>query len=262
MTQTPITPNPPGDPAAAQWKDRPFDTLRHKWGEVPGGLLTRRKTADLLRMPDRELLEMWEQSRHESCTGDDGFTTRGWYHQIYKDVLRGKKVMDVGSGMGMDGITFAQHGAEMTFVDIVQSNLDLLKRLCSLMGVTGARFHYMQDTDSLKTLSADYDVIWCQGSLINAPYEIVRGEIQELVKHLTIGGRWIELAYPKERWQRDGSPPLEQWGRVTDGPGTPYMDWYDLDKLRAALSPAELDVVLSFNFHNDDFNWFDLVRRT
>jgi hypothetical protein len=27
------------------------------------------------------------------------------------------------------------------------------------------------------------------------------------------------------------------------------------------LEPAEFDVVLSFNFHNNDFNWFDLIRR-
>ena len=161
----------------------------------------------------------------------------------------------------MDGITFAQHGANMTFVDIVESNLQLLERLCGLLGVDGVRFHHMRDTESLKELPCDYDVVWCQGSLINAPFSVIRDEVQELLNHLKIGGRWIELAYPKERWQRDGSTSFEQWGHITDGPGTPYMEWYDLEKLQAALEPARFDVILAFNYHNDDYNWFDLIRR-
>ncbi len=261
MTQSTAS-NPPPTKLNGDWKTQPFEILRKKWGEVPGGLLTRRKTSELLHLTDSELLQTWRRSLDETRQGPDGFATRGWYHALYKDVLRGKKVVDVGSGLGFDGITFAQAGAQMTFVDIVESNLELLQRLCKLMGVTNARFHYMQDTASLPALPDDYDVIWCQGSLINAPFELVRQEIQELLKHLKIGGRWIELAYPKERWEREGSLPFEKWGEKTDGPGTPYMEWYDLEKLQAALAPAEFEVVLYFNFFNNDFNWFDLIRRS
>ena len=38
------------------------------------------------------------------------------------------------------------------------------------------------------------------------------------------------------------------------------MEWYDLDKLLSRLSPVKFRVVLSFEFHNSDFNWFDLER--
>jgi len=55
--------------------------------------------------------------------------------------------------------------------------------------------------------------------------------------------------------------PFEQWGERTDG-GAPWMEWYDLDKVKAMLSPAQFDVVLYSNFFNDDFNWFDLLRRS
>ena len=74
------------------------------------------------------------------------------------------------------------------------------------------------------------------------------------------GGRWIELAYPKARWERDGKMPFEQWGGKTDG-GAPWVEWYDLDKVLARLYPAKFDVILHFNFHNDDFSWFDLIRK-
>ena len=81
------------------------------------------------------------------------------------------------------------------------------------------------------------------------------------MEHLPVGGRWIELAYPKARWEREGKMPFEQWGERTDG-GAPWMEWYDLDKVKAMLSPAQFDVVLYSNFFNDDFNWFDLLRRS
>jgi SAM-dependent methyltransferase len=176
-------------------------------------------------------------------------------------MLRGKRVMDFGCGLGIDGITFAQHGARVTFVDIVEANVAVTRRLCNSLELVNTDFLYMRELGSLSELRTDYDVIWCQGSLINAPFDVIRLEAQELLKHLAIGGRWIELAYPKARWEREGKLPFDQWGLQTDGAGTPWVEWYDLDKLQAILKPAQFDVILYFEFHNGDFNWFDLLRR-
>ena len=115
--------------------------------------------------------------------------------------------------------------------------------------------------ESLSKLDTNYDVIWCQGSLINAPLDLVREEAQTLLKHLKIGGRWIELAYPKERWEKEGKMSFETWGEKTDG-GAPWIEWYDLEKVTSILRPAWFDTILYFNFHNHDFNWFDLIKRS
>lgn len=239
----------------SRW-NRPFEILRQKWHEVPAGD-SRLTTKRLLDLSGGELKEVWERVRLSGTAGE-AFGVRGWYHALYKDVLRGKRVMDFGCGFGVDGITFAQHGAKVTFVDIVESNLMVIQRLSQMFDLKNADFHYMEDIDSLSNLGADYDVIWCQGSLINAPFEIIRAEAQELLRHLKPGGRWIELAYPKARWEREGRLPFDEWGEHTDGPGTPWVEWYDLPKVRAILEPAQFDVILYFEFHNEDFNWFDL----
>jgi hypothetical protein len=39
------------------------------------------------------------------------------------------------------------------------------------------------------------------------------------------------------------------------------MEWRDLDKVMHYLSPAQFDLAFTLNFHDKDFNWFDLVRR-
>jgi len=82
-----------------------------------------------------------------------------------------------------------------------------------------------------------------------------------LANHLENGGRWLELCYPRERWIREGSLPFTDWGKKTDGERTPWVEWYDTPKLLHALQPHSFDVVTSLNFHDNDFNWFDLIKR-
>ena len=238
--------------------DQPFDLLRQKWHEVPAGQ-SRLQTGQLLDLPDNELMELWEKLRVGDTTGA-AFGIRGWYQTIYKDVFRGKRVMDFGCGLGIDGITFAQHGAQMTLVDIVESNLRVVQRITKLLDLNNVDFLYVQDLRSLSSLRDHYDAIWCLGSLINAPFDVIRAEAQEMLKYLKTDGRWIELAYPKIRWEREGCLPFDKWGEFTDGRGTPWVEWYDLAKLRAALDSVQFDIVLAFEFHNMEFNWFDLKR--
>lgn len=241
----------------------PFETLRSKWVEVPVGSANnedRRRIDELLALSDDELLALWSKSREIMTTGTR-FSVRGWYHLLYADVLRGRKVLDVGCGLAFDSITFAQHGAKVTFVDIVQTNLEIVRRLCNILGLTDVGFLYMKDIQALSALEPDFDVVLCMGSLHHAPLEIIRAESRELLKRLKIGGRWIQLAYPKKRWVREGRLPFDIWGSFTDGAGTPWAEWYDLPKLLRLLEPAEFDVILYHEFNNGDFNWFDLIRR-
>ncbi len=236
-----------------------FELLRRKWGVVPAGLSDRRGTSDLHALPPNEFRDFWTSTHREATTGN-GFPVRGWYQTLYRDLLRGKKVLEIGSGMGIDGIEFARHGARMTFVDIVEGNLALMRRLCEIFGILDAGFVYLDRFSSLDTLDDDYDVVWCRGSLINAPFEFMKRECSAILPHLKPGGRWIELAYPRERWVRDGQPQFRIWGSMTDGEGTPWMEWYDLDRLLRRLAPVRFLPILALNFHNDDFNWFDLVK--
>ncbi len=240
---------------------RPFETLRGKWVEVPLDDYGRRKTSDLVLLSDDELLDTWLKVRQASTTGS-GFSIRGWFHALYVEAMRGKKVLDVGCGLAYDSITFAQHGAAVTFVDLTESNIQVVTRLCKIQNLTNVDFLMLQDLDSLKTLGADFDVILALGSLHCAPFEIIRAEVQELLRHLKLGGRWLQLAYPKTRWAREGRLPFDRWGERTDGAGTPWMEWYDLEKVLRLMAPARFDVVLDLEFHNSDFNWFDLLLRS
>jgi SAM-dependent methyltransferase len=237
-----------------------FDLLREKWGEVPFRQHDRVSSKQLLDLPAQEILEIWNEAYRTNATGS-AYSVRGWYQLLYKDSFRGKKLLDVGCGLGPDSIFFAENGASVTFLDIVPSNVEFVKRVCSIKSLKNVDFLYMQDLRSLAQLPKNYDFIYCCGSFINAPLELARMEAQALLRHLPVGGRWIELGYPKTRWEREGQMPFDQWGQKTDG-GAPWIEWHDLDKVRYMLAPYDFDVVLDVEFHNSDFNWFDLIRRT
>ena len=128
---------------------KPYDTLRRKWGEIPITNWEILSTEELLALPDDELLAKWEKSRATLTTGAE-WDHRGWYHALYADSMGGKKVIDIGSGFGVDSITFAQHGARMTFVDLVERNLKVLQRLCKILGLKDVEFQHFQGLNSLR----------------------------------------------------------------------------------------------------------------
>jgi SAM-dependent methyltransferase len=236
-----------------------FDLLRRKWTEVPFEQYNRCLSTDLLSLPDQDILRTWESAYRGGSTGE-AFSVRGWYQTIYKDVFLGKKVLDVGCGLAPDTVFYAQHGAQVTFLDIAESNVRFAERVCRLKGIQDASFCHMEDLGSVERLPHDFDVIYCAGSMITVPIEIARMEAQAYLAHLVEGGRWVELGYPRTRWEREGRLGPVQWGDRTDG-GAPWTDWHDLAKLRYMLWPRTFDTVLAIDFHGSDFNWFDLIVR-
>ena len=132
-------------------------------------------------------------------------------------------------------------------------------------GVSSGSHLGPQVVQSLKNIETidelgSFDVILAIGSLINAPLEFMSRERKALADHLVDNGRWLELAYPPERWTREGCLPFSEWGKKTDGENTPYMEWYDLAKLTQSLLPHKFDVVLDYPYHSSDFIFFDLIK--
>lgn len=236
---------------------RPFETLRARWSTIPIGPRSRESSRELLRLSDRELLALWKRSRTQVTTGSE-WDNRGWYHERYREELRGRRVLDVGCGFGIDSLTFAEFGADVTLMDLDEGNLDVVRRVARLLGVN-VTVLLIRDLGSFDALGL-FDFVCALGSLHHAPADVIRPEMATILRHLPPGGRWLQLAYPFTRWIREGRPPLDAWGQMTDGAGTPWAEPYDLPKLLDMLAPAAFEPVLCREFHGGDFIWFDLRR--
>jgi len=187
-----------------------FDLLRQKWKEVPAGLVDRVDTGKVLTLSDWELRDYWEGVWHESTSGA-AYAVRGWYQEQYRDMFRGKRVLEIGSGCGIDGVDFIRNGAKWYFADIVPGNLKLIRRILDAFGLDCEGMTYIEDLTSLDKIPDGFDFIYCQGSMINVPFAVARRETLQLVSHLRPGGRWVERCYPRERWAREGGLPFANW---------------------------------------------------
>jgi SAM-dependent methyltransferase len=245
---------------AAEFQQGGFAILREKWAEIPNHGVSRISSLELNTMSDSELLEFYDSALDRVFktvpTGER--LIQNWYYAVYAEAFRGKRVLDVGSGAGFDALWFAARGADCTCLDIAESNTENIRRIAGLRGLN-IKTQYLTDFDSFDKLGG-FDVIWCNGSMINAPFAFAVQESSKLLEHLPVGGRWIELGYPRQRWEREGHLPLHRWGERTDGIGTPWMEWYDTPKLMKRLANAHLDVFMAFDYALETLNWFDLQR--
>lgn len=248
--------------------DEAVRSTAEKWREVPGGtdMQPRQFSDRLAQSSDAELSRWWEDQY--SCAP----SLRGWYWRLYGELLRGKRVVEIGSGLGFDAVHLALQGASVTCCDIAASNLEVIRRIARLRGLSIETLH-IDNVRSLDGLPRDFDAVWAIGSIHHIPFEAAREESLALVEHLKPGGRWIELSYPRERWVREGSPPFGKWGRMTDGERTPWVEWYDVEKLKLRLHPWRLQSILEHRLESDTFIWMDcqvlgrevetpIVRRT
>ena len=104
-----------------------FNILRKKWSTVPTDQSNRIEAQQLLEENNAQIAKLWDHI-HEKSTTNEAFDTRGWYQALYKDIFKGKKVLEIGSGFGIDGIYFASNGADWHFCDIVENNLKVIRQ--------------------------------------------------------------------------------------------------------------------------------------
>ena len=110
--------------------DRLVGRMAEKWREVPGGTdqQPRQFSDDLLQSSIADLLAWWER-QFEAARA-----FRGWYWGLYGDALKGKRVLEIGSGLGFDAVQLASQGVAVTCGDIVPSNLEIVRRVAEARG--------------------------------------------------------------------------------------------------------------------------------
>ncbi len=235
-----------------------LDIYRGAWREVPAGTdeAPRQFTDRMADLHDDELLAFWDRM---AAARDD--TPLGFLQPLYRDFFRGRRVLDVGSGLGYDGLRFAAAGASWVFADIVPTNLAVIRRVAALKGLQErVQFHLIPDDLAFDTVPT-VDAVIAIGSVHHVPFEIARRECSNILSRLQPNGRWLELVYPRTRWEKEGRLSFERWGAMTDSPNTPWSEWYDLEKLQRRLAPSRFRALLDFDFQGTDFHWFDLERR-
>lgn len=102
---------------------------------------------------------------------------------------QGKKVLEIGCGIGTDTINFAKAGAQVTAMDISENSLEIAKQRAKVYGLENKIKFYCGNAEELsKVIPIEpYDLIYSYGVIHHTPYpERVVAEIQKYTKPETI----------------------------------------------------------------------------
>jgi SAM-dependent methyltransferase len=112
---------------------------------------------------------------------------------------RGRRVLEIGCGIGSDAEQFARHGAEYVGIDLSKESLGLCLQRFKVFGLEG-KFYEMDggDWNSLKSLG-HFDLVYSCGVLHHYPE--VDQVIENIHRILNPGGELRFLVYAKNSWK-------------------------------------------------------------
>ena len=113
---------------------------------------------------------------------------------------RGKRVLEIGCGMGGDAVQFAKHGADYTGIDISKKSIELAKKQFKVYGLHGdLRVINMADPEEIKQLEGDYDLVYSMGVIHHFP------NIEQIIRNIhglvAPGGEFRFMVYAKNSWK-------------------------------------------------------------
>jgi SAM-dependent methyltransferase len=111
----------------------------------------------------------------------------------------GKKVLEIGSGIGTDSVNFARAGAQITCVDISSESLAICRRRFEVFGLKG-RF-YQGNAEELSTFVPiePYDLIYSFGVIHHTPNP--DRVLQELLRYCGPNSEIRLMLYSKWSWK-------------------------------------------------------------
>jgi SAM-dependent methyltransferase len=113
----------------------------------------------------------------------------------------GKKVLEIGCGIGTDAVNFAKHGADYTGIELSDVSLDITRKRFDLFGLKGAFYNIdAQDMDALSKVGTDFDLIYSFGVIHHSPDP--QKIIDNCFQLLKPDGTFKIMMYAEQSWKK------------------------------------------------------------
>ena len=110
---------------------------------------------------------------------------------------RGKRVLELGTGIGSDAEQFARHGADYVGIDISKKSLDICQQRFDVLGLEG-KFINRSATDDLTDLGK-FDLVYSYGVIHHYPN--INKAIENVHQVLVDDGEFRFMVYAKNSWK-------------------------------------------------------------
>lgn len=117
------------------------------------------------------------------------------------DRWRGKKVLEVGCGIGTDTMSFVRQGASVTAVDLSEKSLEVARQRARILGLeNGIRF-YQADAEQLSSIVPvePYDLIYSFGVIHHTPHP--GAVLDQLRRYATPDTTLKVMVYNRRSWK-------------------------------------------------------------
>jgi SAM-dependent methyltransferase len=114
---------------------------------------------------------------------------------------KGKKVLEIGCGIGTDTINFAWHGAQVTAVDLTEKSLDLARQRARVFGLEDrVRFIQANAENLSKSVPVEhYDLVYSFGVIHHTPAP--ERVLEEIRKYVTPESTVKIMVYNRWSWK-------------------------------------------------------------
>lgn len=123
------------------------------------------------------------------------------FAQFWTDKWKGKKVLEIGCGLGTDTISFALAGASVTTVDLSEKSIELAKKRAELFGVSDKIVFYQGNAEELDKIVPieKYDLVYSFGVIHHSPNP--EKIIQCVKKYMYCNSEFRLMVYNKLSWK-------------------------------------------------------------
>jgi SAM-dependent methyltransferase len=212
---------------------------REQWSADPAGAIYGREH----EFGSREFFDEVERHRYQQYAP--------WMPEVmgFAD-FPGKRLLEVGCGMGTDLLQFARGGARVTGVDLTPRSIEISRHHLQLYDQTGD--FAINDAERLPFRDESFDVVYSNGVLHHTPD--TAGAVREIYRVLRPGGLARVMLYHRHSWnywveivlhrglvraQLRGQTPEEIMSRyveVNEGEGRPLVKVYSQRRARELFS--------------------------
>ncbi len=109
---------------------------------------------------------------------------------------QGRRVLEIGCGLGTDGAGFARAGAVYTGVDLTDAAVALARRRFEIEGLPGE--FRVADAERLDFADGSFDVVYSHGVLHHTPDTVAA--VREVHRVLRPGGRAVVMLYHRDSY--------------------------------------------------------------
>jgi 2-polyprenyl-3-methyl-5-hydroxy-6-metoxy-1,4-benzoquinol methylase len=154
---------------------------------------------------------------------------------------KGKRVLEIGCGIGTDTMNFARHGAEVTAVDLTEKSLEVARQRARIFGLQD-RIRFVQaNVEQLSDIVPveAYDLIYSFGVIHHTPRP--ERAVQEMRKYVHANSTLKVMVYNRWSWKA-------LWILLGYGKG----QFWKMNRLIAEYSEAQAGCPVTYSYGRRD----------